>query len=174
MISLSIFVLAACGANEDDDLVIDNESDEDGLQTTIEERNMEQNIEENEQTNELATEEEQQSYMEDKLAASYFTEVEIEVEYGNGIEYEVEIERDDTIIKAKIDDEINNQKITGIDAFNFIYERIEELRLTPTSHIDDVKNQIISSFDLPADYKEIKVKVKFQNGSKLELEDKVY
>lgn len=177
IIVLFLTVLSACGitgTNDDSIKQVDEENKDDGLNTTLEERNVDQNSDKSDQAHETTTEEEQQSYMEEKLAESYFTEVEIEVEYGNGVEFEVKIERDDTLIKAKIDDEINNQKITGIDAFNFIYDRIDVLEITSSSHIDDVAEQIISSFELPEDYEEIEVEVKFHNGSELELEDKVY
>src|SRR5699024_4535757 len=135
--------------------------------------NVNEDVDNEEQADELTTKEDQQLFMEEKLADSYFTEVEIEVEYANGVEYEVEIDWDDGFIKAKIDDEINDQKITGIDAFIYIYERMDELGLTPTSQIDDVAEQFISSFDLPIDYEEIEIEVKFHNGSELELKDKV-
>src|SRR5699024_4355517 len=121
-----------------------------------------------------SSEAEQQTYMQEKLAESYFEEAEIEVEYIDDIEYEVEIEQKDGLIKAKIDDELSGKELTGLEAFDFIYERMEELTITPTSHIDDIADQIILLFDLTDDYVEIEVEVKFHNGSKLELEDKVH
>lgn len=172
-----LIILAACGATGNNDVEIkplDEENNDDSLQTTLEERNVNEDVDKKEQADELTTEEDQQSFMEEKLAESYFTEVELEVEYANGVEYELEIDWDDGFIKAKIDDEINNQKIAGIDAFIYIYERMDELGLTPTSQIDVVAEQIISSFDLPIDYEEIEIEVKFHNGSELELKDKVH
>src|SRR5699024_6142992 len=145
----------ACGTPGNNDVDIkptDEANNDNNLQTTLEERNVNDDVDKREQADELTTEEEQQSIMEEKLTESYFTEVEIKVEYANGVEYKVEIDWDDGFIKAKIDDEINNQKTTGIDAFIYIYERMDELELTPTSHIDDVAERIISSFDLPVDY----------------------
>lgn len=168
LIIFIISILAACSAPNNNQLPNDNSREV----PTSEERDSDIG-KDNINSNELASETDQQTYMKEKLADSYFERVEIEVEYPNNLEYEVEIDKDNDLIKAKIDDDLEGRELIGIKAFDFIYERMEELAITPTSNIDDIAEQVISLFDLPNDYEEIEVEIHFHNGSKLELEDKI-
>lgn len=166
-----ISFLIACNPANDSTNNTENTNDEELNETPVTEDNKNESTY---STEGPTTEDEQQSYMQEKLRDSYFTEVEIEVEYDHDQEYEVEIKEENGLIKAKIDDELKGRELKGIEAFDEIYKRMEEIPLTPTSDIDDIAEQILSLFNLPENYDEIEIEVKFHNGSELELEHKAH
>lgn len=111
-------------------------------------------------------------YMTEKMSSLDYYEFELEVEYADDQEYEAEIEPDKhNSFKAEIEDELNNIYLKGIDAFNEIYEKLEQLSITSTSKREDVIQQVLQVFDLPDNYQEFEVEIKFHDGTELEIED---
>ncbi|MBY0224098.1 YusW family protein [Mammaliicoccus sciuri] len=106
----------------------------------------------------------------DKLS---FREIEVEISYGNDIEYEAEIEQDrNEPIKAKVEDEVNQVYLKGQEAFDDLYPKVEQLQLTKDSTNEETINQVLKAFGLKSDYQKFDVEIKFNDGSKLDIEER--
>lgn len=173
LIISTVGILASCQAMELDDKRSDSEQSDDYFETTIEERDHLEEEDPSDRSDATESRNDEQAYMNSELMDRYFTEVVIEVEYEDSKEYEAEIKQDNGEIKAEIDDELNGEKIKGVEAFDYIVERMEQVEVTPISDMGEVTEEILSLFDLPKTYKELEIEVKFHNGSKIEIEDKM-
>lgn len=112
----------------------------------------------------------EQAYMEEKLAESYFQEVEVSITYPNDRDYEFEISKDDGIIEASLEDELSRRQLKGREAFDFIYERMVELPIDKNEEFKTIRDKIISAFDLQEDYVKFDIEIIFQDGSVIEFE----
>lgn len=102
-----------------------------------------------------------------------FKEIEVEVSYGDDKEYEAEIEQDNNEpIKAKVEDELNDVYLKDQEAFDDLYPKVKNLDLTKDSSDQATIDQVLDIFDLQADYEKFEVEIKFNDGSKLEVEDR--
>lgn len=164
------FILACSpsGGNSNSNQIQDNDQQENGLQKDIGEDNLPEN--ENEVNNDDNSNKDEQSYMEEKLANSYFREIDVEIKYENGKEYEFEIDNDEGFIKAKLEDDLERKELRGIEAFDLIFDQMEPLNISHDSSFDDVTNQIIKAFNLPDDYIKVDVEIKFHDGTELDYE----
>lgn len=101
-------------------------------------------------------------------------EIEVEVEYADGKDYEAEIEhKSDGTYTSELEDEVNEAYIKGQAAFDKLYPMIEKLDITPDSGKQKVLNQVLSAFDLDKNYEEIEVEIDFHDSDdELEYEDK--
>lgn len=114
-----------------------------------------------------------QDYMKSKMAQINFSEIEVEVSYGKDQEYEAEIEQDkNRPIEAEIEDELNNVYKKGKAAFDEIYPKASQLNLSSNSSDQEVIDQVLKAFDLKPDYEKFEVEITFNDGTKLEVEDK--
>ena len=112
-------------------------------------------------------------YMREKMAELNFSEIEIDVEYQGGKEFEAEIDQDrNEPILAEVEDDLNNAFLQGKDAFDHIFERAKKLEITNESSDQDVIKQVLQSFDLPKDYTEFEIEITFNDGKKLDVEDR--
>lgn len=112
-------------------------------------------------------------YMREKMAELNFSEIEIDVEYRGGKEYEAEIDQDrNEPILAKVEDDLNNVYLRGREAFDHIFERASKLDLTSNSTKQQVIDQVLDVFNLPNDYIKMDVEIKFDDGKKIDIEDR--
>lgn len=112
-------------------------------------------------------------YMREKMAELNFSEIEIDVEYQGGKEYEAEIDQDrNEPILAKVEDDLNNVYLRGREAFDHIFERASKLDLTSNSTKQQVIDQVLDVFNLPNDYIKMDVEIKFDDGKKIDIEDR--
>lgn len=116
-----------------------------------------------------ATNEEEMKQM---LDALHFTKVEVEVDYPNGQEFEIEIkQKKDGTIKAEVEDELNAFEIEDhLKAFNYLFPFVKELTITQETPRDEALDEIIRIFDLPEDYHEIEAEFTFKDGTSIEYE----
>ena len=112
-------------------------------------------------------------YMREKMAELNFSEIEIDVEYQGGKEFEAEIDQDrNEPILAEVEDDLNNVYLRGREAFDHIFEKAKKLDLTSNSSKQEVIDQVLNAFDLPNDYIKIEVEIDFDDGKKLNVEDR--
>ncbi len=112
-------------------------------------------------------------YMREKMAELNFSEIEIDVEYQGGKEYEAEIDLDrNEPILAKVEDDLNNVYLRGREAFDHIFERASKLDLTSNSTKQQVIDQVLDVFNLPNDYIKLDVEIEFDDGKKVDIEDR--
>lgn len=112
-------------------------------------------------------------YMRSKMEDLNFNEISIEIIYQDGKEYEVEIDQDrNEPMEAKVEDDLNNAFLQGKDAFDHIFERAKKLEITKENSDQDVIKQVLQSFNLPEDYTEFEIEITFNDGKKLDVEDR--
>jgi hypothetical protein len=159
-ISLSVFYMAlltACGGqtNETDNTAQQNDKAE---TTNISNHNPLQNTQD-------------QSEMKSQMAKLSFSEIDLEVSYGQK-EYDAEINYDNSgSIGGEVEDDINNEYLNGRDAFDRIYQAAKNLNISGDTEKKDAIDQILQSFNLPADYTQFEVDFILNDGTKLEYVD---
>ncbi|WP_338472621.1 YusW family protein [Niallia sp. XMNu-256] len=108
--------------------------------------------------------------MKSQMAKLDFSEIDLEVTYPEQKEYEAEINYDNSgAIGGEVDDDLNNQRLRGKDAFDNIYQKVKNLAISKNTNERDAIDQVLSSFDLPADYTEFDLDIVFNDGTKLEF-----
>ncbi|GGP06845.1 YusW family protein [Oceanobacillus neutriphilus] len=110
--------------------------------------------------------------MKQKLDNLNYSEIEVEIDYGKDKEYEAEIEQDNGIIEAELEDELNGENLTGKEAFDKIYPSVEKLTIQQDTDKNDAINQTLDALNLDSDYIKFELELTLQDGTKIEFEDK--
>ena len=160
---LCISLLTACGNQTNE---TDNNKDQknvtqngNGKTTNINTSNQLQNTQE-------------QNEMKAKMGKLDFSEIDLEVSYGEQKEYDAEINYDNSgNIGGEFDDDINNEHLKGKVAFDGIYPKVEKLTISKDTNKKDAIDQILKSFDLPTDYNTFELEIVFNDGTIMEYVD---
>ena len=159
VITLSL-ALAACGTTADNtDKVVDEPITEDSNQGT-------------------ATGQDENATTSNKDDMQKMDEIDyadfgLSVDYANNDEYAAELEKNsNNSVEAKIDDSLNQVKMKGTDAFNELYPLVKQLTITQKTSKEDAIKEVIKVFNLPDDYKELELEIRFKDGTEIEFEDK--
>ena len=95
------------------------------------------------------------------------------MDYANNEEYEAELEKNsNNSIEAEIADTLNQVKKKGSDAFNELYPLVKQLTITQETSKEEAIQEVMKVFNLPEDYKEFELEIRFKDGTKIEFEDK--
>lgn len=149
---MSVLLLVACN--------IDN-------QAKIEE---EETVEANKEYDALA---ENEVDMAKKLNELNINEFELEVEYSGNKEYKAEIyKKYDGSHQVSIKNELSNTTVTGQEAFDDLFPKLQQLHVNSDSKQGDLVEQVLQAFDLPSDYEEFEVEIEFTDGKKVEVNRK--
>ncbi|MFS0690634.1 YusW family protein [Sporosarcina sp. 179-K 8C2 HS] len=102
-----------------------------------------------------------------------YVEFELEVEYAGDHEYEAELETKSvgTVI-AKIEDELNHVRKDGTEAFDELYPLVQKLTITQQTNKDEAIAEVLKTFNLPTDYTKFDLEITFNDGTKIEFDDK--
>ncbi|WP_339252433.1 YusW family protein [Sporosarcina sp. FSL W8-0480] len=102
-----------------------------------------------------------------------YAEFELEVEYAGDTEYEVEIETKSVgNVKAEIEDSLNHVEKNGTEAFDELYPLVQKLTITQQTNKDEAISEVLKTFNLPEDYTKFDLEITFNDGTKIEFEDK--
>ncbi|MDN4606292.1 YusW family protein [Sporosarcina highlanderae] len=102
-----------------------------------------------------------------------YAEFELEVEYAGDIEYEVELEKKSIgTVKAKIEDSLNHVEKNGTEAFDELYPLVQKLNISQQMDKEEVITEVLKTFNLPTDYTKFDLEITFNDGTKIEFEDK--
>lgn len=114
-----------------------------------------------------------QDDMTSKMDELAFSEIKVEVSYGKNQEYEAEIEQDSNQpLEAEVEDELNGVYMKGQEAFDDIYSKAEKMDITTDSSEQDIIDQVLSAFDLEANYEKIEIDITFNDGTVREFESR--
>ncbi|NYF25321.1 YusW family protein [Sporosarcina sp. JAI121] len=115
-----------------------------------------------------------QEDMQKKMDDLEYVDFELSVDYANHHkEYEAELEKNsDNSIKAEIEDSLNKVKKKGTEAFDELYPMVKQLTITQQTSKADAIQEVMSTFDLPNDYTEFEMEIRFNDGTKIEFEDR--
>lgn len=97
-----------------------------------------------------------------------FTHFDLEVEYTGKKSYKVDYENEKTGTEAKIDDEVNNKVTSGNEAVNTLVPIFEQLTFDASTPDEQLFTEILEKFNLPDNYVEIELEVKFADGTSKE------
>ena len=101
-----------------------------------------------------------------------FSDIELEVYYGEQKEYEAKITYDNSgFIGGEVDDDLNNEHLRGKVAFDSIYQKVKNLTISKDTNKKDAIDQILKLFDLPADYMNFELEIILNDGTKLKYKD---
>ncbi|MBY0123779.1 YusW family protein [Bacillus sp. S/N-304-OC-R1] len=113
-----------------------------------------------------------QNEMKSKMKSLNFSEFDLEVSYAEQKDYEVEINHDNSgLIGGQVDDDLNNVHLRGKDAFDRIYSKVEKLTISKDTNKKDAIDQILKTFDLPANYIKFELEIIFNDGTSMEYND---
>lgn len=165
------FVLVACGnAEKNNDKVVDEpitgeNSNGDTNGATSTEGTSSPETEQN-------TDTVNQDDMQKKMDELGYADFELKLDYANHQEYEAELEKNsDNSIDAEIEDSLNNIKKKGTEAFNELYPLVKQLTITQQTGKEAAIQEVMKVFDLPTDYTEFELEIRFKDGTKIEFED---
>lgn len=150
----SLLILSACNNDDDNKDKVNNPTDNNAVENN--------NANNNDQpdTNNAGTENN------DKIPFSSF---DLDVDYANFKSFEVEYDNEDDGMEAKIEDEPNNRLLRGDEAFSELQSRFEQFKFDQNTPTEEVLNEVIKSFDLKTDYKQIDLEITYKDGT-----EKVY
>ncbi|WP_107943729.1 YusW family protein [Metasolibacillus sp. FSL H7-0170] len=98
-----------------------------------------------------------------------FTQFSLEVTYGLTEKYEVDYEVDKKGTEAEIDDKINGEKLKGNDAFAKLEPLFQALTFDAATDNATIASEILTVFELPTDYTEFELEVRFTDGTEKEF-----
>lgn len=164
-------MLVACGSNANDNKNTQGMANETGGQNDSSvpnegDNNTESGTEQNIKTS-------NQDEMQRKMDEIDYADFGLSVDYAGHQEYEAELEKNsDNSVEAEIEDSLNNVKKKGTDAFNELYPLVKQLTITQKTSKADVIQEVMNVFNLPADYQEFELEIRFKDGTKIEFEDR--
>lgn len=167
--------LAACGSSNDntDDNPMDTEQNDDMEMEDNDDVDDEKDTDDSAAMNKDDDTTSDAADKDAKMDELEFFEIQLEVEYTNGSQYEAEIDKESNgDYTAEVDDDINNQHLKGDEAFDHIYPILEKLDITKDSSKEEVIDQVLESFELEKDYVEFEVEITFHDGTEMEYKDK--
>jgi|GEM_PF-2135857 len=112
-------------------------------------------------------------YMREDMSELNFTELSVEATFQDRKEFEAELDVDpNKPIYAEVEDEVNDIEWQGKDAFDYIFQKTKNLNITSDSSREEVIKQVVEVFNFPNDYVELEVEITFNDGKKIDIEDK--
>ncbi|PID01847.1 hypothetical protein CSV67_12305 [Sporosarcina sp. P2] len=174
-ISVMALSLAACGTDTTNDAVEENSGTTPPVEQPLEPATDDTNKNSADEGNTDAVQ--QPDSATDNMKADMdklsFKEIQIEVSYSGDKEYEADIEQDENEpIEAKVEDEVNGVYLKNQEAFDDLYPKVKQLDLTKDSTKQEAIDQVLKIFGLDANYEKIEVEIKFNDGSKLDVEER--
>ena len=97
-----------------------------------------------------------------------FNEFSLDVDYSATSSYEASYDNENNKTEAEIDDTVNNEKLTGDDAFSKLDPMLKSLTFDANTSNDDVIAQVLSAFGLEDNYTKFDLDVRFNDGTEKE------
>lgn len=98
-----------------------------------------------------------------------FVEFSLDVDYSATESYEVEYEDKRSGIEAKLEDDRNNIRLQGDEAYTKLDPLFKQLNFDSTTPNDEVIDQVIKVFNIEDNYQSIEVEVEFVDGNEKEF-----
>ncbi|MCM3585817.1 YusW family protein [Mesobacillus maritimus] len=97
-----------------------------------------------------------------------FTSFDLDVEYKDNQSYEVDYENEKNGMEAEIEDQRNNEKVSGDEAFEQLRPIFENFSFDQNTAKDEVISEVLKAFELNADYTKFELDIDFADGTKKE------
>lgn len=98
-----------------------------------------------------------------------FHKFKLKVIYENDKEYKAEFEKEeDDYLEAEFKDDNINEEIEGKEAYDKLKDKLEKLTFDQNTDTNKIIEEVTKEFDLNPDYKSLKLKVRFEDGTEKE------
>lgn len=74
--------------------------------------------------------------------------------------------------KTKISDELNDEYLKRLDAFDKLYIKVKDLSIDKNTSKDDAIKDVLNIFNLEDNFEEFELKITFNDDEEIEFEDK--
>ena len=96
---------------------------------------------------------------------SRFTNFDLDVEYANNLSYEVKFVEEESGVRAKVEDELNNVYLSGDEAKNNVMAILKSLTFDEHTEDSEIVIQILTAFDLSEDFTKMELEVRYDTGT---------
>ncbi|GGA71369.1 YusW family protein [Ornithinibacillus halotolerans] len=97
-----------------------------------------------------------------------FTSFDLDIEYSNNKDFDVDYENERDGMEAEIKDNLNNEKLSGDEAFERLKPIFEKMTFNKDTDNAEVISEVLNAFNLNDDYVEFELEVKFLDGTEKE------
>ena len=97
-----------------------------------------------------------------------FTHFSLDVDYAGAQEFDVEYENEQSGVEASYEDDVNNNRYYGNDAYDRMELVFQSFKFNKDTSEDEVIKEVLNAFNLPEDYKEFDLEVRFADGTEKE------
>ena len=94
-----------------------------------------------------------------------FAEFNLDVDYSATEKYEASFEKEVNGIEARIEDDINNENLSGNKAYDVLNPILEKLTFDSTTPNEQVIEEVLSAFGLNNTFVEFELDVLFNDGT---------
>lgn len=127
--------------------------------------NSDQNSTNNDQTN-TNQDDKNENRVNQAVDVSFnFTHFELDVDYSEDRDFDVEYENEQDGIEAEIEDDLNNSHLKGDEAFEVLRPIFEQLKFDQNTADDEVISEVISAFEIDDNYEKFELEVTFSDGT---------
>ena len=174
-IPLSLFLLAACG-NDNNDEVTDTpenaptEGTTNNNGTTGDNNN--NGTTNNDMNGEGATTN-NNAVTNANNNAFDFTHFSLDVDYGGARDFDVEYENEQSGVEASYEDNVNNEQLHGNDAYDRMESVFQSFKFNKDTSEDEVIKEVLNAFNLPEDYQKFDLEIRFADGTEKEYKKEV-
>lgn len=163
-IPLSLFVLAACGDNNDE---VTNTPENAPTEGTTENNNTANDgVTNNDMNGEGATT--NNTVVNNTTNAFDFTEFSLDVDYSATQDFEVDYENEQSGVEASYEDEANNERYYGDDAYDRIEQVFQSFKFNKDTAEEEVIKEVLNAFNLPDNYQKFDLEIRFADGTEKE------
>ncbi|WP_226530261.1 YusW family protein [Metabacillus niabensis] len=104
-------------------------------------------------------------------ATFHFTNFDLDVDYPDNKNYDVDYDNEQEGMEAEIEDTLNQNNLTGDEAFEELKPKFEKLTFDQNTKNEDVLSEVKDVFEINDDYTRIKVEVEFADGTEKEYSE---
>lgn len=101
-------------------------------------------------------------------ASLTFTNFDLDVDYPNNKNYDVDYDNEQEGMEAEIEDTLNQNNLSGDEAFDVLKPKFEKLTFDQSSNNEDVLNEVKKIFEINDDYTRINLEIEFADGTEKE------
>jgi len=97
-----------------------------------------------------------------------FTHFSLDVDYSATQEFDVEYENEQSGVEASYEDDVNNERHYGNEAYNRMESAFQSFKFDKNTSDDEVISEVLKAFNLPEDYQKFDLEVRFADGTEKE------
>ena len=97
-----------------------------------------------------------------------FTEFSLDVDYSETQDFEVSYENEQSGVEASYEDQVNNERLYGNDAYDRLESVFKSFKFNKDTAEDEVIKEVLNAFNLPDNYRSFDLEIRFADGTEKE------